>query len=163
MDSIERAVGRNTVEGIAHGTAQLIVGGKACNAERRGRLESANVGDLAHQTCEVTAGRGIADHIVDLAGLERFKALINVGKGLLVGRDALFGERFPRCRGSLNAQGSGVKRFGGNAQRLAVARLSEHRRSVVQASTKRADVTIRGIDVTNEDVSLFVAERGIGR
>ena len=81
----------------------------------------------------------------------------------MVGRDALLGERFLRGRRGLNAQGSGVKRFGGDAQRLAVARLSEHCRSVVQASTKRADVTIRGIDVANEDVGLFVAKRGIGR
>ena len=81
----------------------------------------------------------------------------------MVGRDTLLGERFLRGRGGLNAQGSGVKRFGGNAQRLAVARLSEHCRSVVQARTKRADVTIRGIDVANEDVGLFVAKCGIGR
>ena len=163
VDRLERAIGSNTVESIAHGAAQLVVGREACNAERRGRLESTVVGDLAHQACKIAASRGVADHVIDLAGLERLKALVDVGKRLLVGRDALFGECFLRGRGSLDAQGGGVKRFGGNAQRLAVARLSEHGGSVIQASTERADVAVRGIDVANEDIGLFVAERGIGR
>ena len=81
----------------------------------------------------------------------------------MVGRDTLLGKRLLRGRGSLNAQGSGVKRFGGDAQRLAVARLSEHGGGVIQAGTERADVAVRGIDVANEDIGLFVAKRGIGR
>ena len=81
----------------------------------------------------------------------------------MVGRDALFGECLLRCRGSLNTQGGGVKRFGRDVQRLTVAGLSEHGGSIIEACAKRADVAIRGIDVANEDVGLFVAKRGIGR
>lgn len=104
VDRLERAVDRDAVEGITHGTAQLIVRAKACDAKRGGRLERADIGDLAHQAREVTAGRRVANHVVDLAGLERLKALVDVGEGLLVGRNALLGERFLRGRGGLNAR-----------------------------------------------------------
>ena len=81
----------------------------------------------------------------------------------MVGGDALLGERLLRGRGGLNAQGSGVKRFGGNAQRLAVAALAEYGGGIVQTGAKRADVAARRLDIANEDVRLFIAERGIGR
>ena len=81
----------------------------------------------------------------------------------MIGSNALLGKCLLRGRGSLNAQGGRVKRFGGNAQRLAVAGLSEHGCSVIQAGAKRADIAVRGIDVTDEDIGLFIAERGTGR
>ena len=115
MDRLERAVGRNTVEGIAHGTAQFVIGREAHNTKRRGRLERTDIGDLAHQACKVAAGRGVADHIVDLAGLERLKALVDVGVGLLVGGNALLGKRLLRGRGHLDTQSRRVKGIGGNA------------------------------------------------
>ena len=115
MDCLERTVDRDAVEGIAHGTAQFVIGREARNTKRRGRLERTDIGDLAHQACKVAAGRGVADHIVDLAGLERLKALVDVGVGLLVGGDALLSKRLLRGRGHLNTQSRRVKGIGGNA------------------------------------------------
>ena len=81
----------------------------------------------------------------------------------MVGRNALLGERFLRGRGGLNAQGSSVKRFGGNAQRLSVTALAEYGGGIVQTGAKRADIAVRRPDIANEDVGLFIAEYGIGR
>ena len=110
MDRLERTIDRNTVEGIAHGAAQSIVRAKACDAKRGGRLERADIGNLAHQAREVATGRGITDHVIDFARLECLEALVDVGEGLLVGGDALLGERLLRGGGHLDAQGSSVER-----------------------------------------------------
>ena len=163
MDRLERAVGRNTVEGIAHGTTQFVIGRKACNTKRRGRLERTDIGDLAHQARKVTASRGVADHIVDLAGLERLKALVDVGVSLLVGGDALLSKRLLRGRGHLDTQSRRVKGIGGNAQRPTIAGFTEHGSGIVQAGAERANVPIRGVDLADKDISLFVTERGTCR
>ena len=98
MNGLKRAVNRDVIECLADGATELIIGRKACDLERRGVLERASIGNLVYKSREVTSGSRVANHIIDLTGLEGLEALINVGEGLLIGSDALLGQRLLRSR-----------------------------------------------------------------
>ena len=116
MDGIERAVRADGIEDAAQLFCQLAVGGQSRHAELRHRSDRSPKGNVAVGARKVRTGSHIARHVLNLAGLKRRKALVDVVVGLLLGVDACARKRILRGGRHLHADSCRRKIGGAHAE-----------------------------------------------